>query len=90
MYYPDDSSTNAWSGEAWTKMESAGCVFLPVAGYRNGTSVINVGTYGFYWSSSLNTDNPIHAWYVRFNSGGVSRSSYGYRYSGQSVRPVSE
>ena len=63
-------------------------IFLPVAGNRYDTRLNNAGSYGFYWSSSLKTGNPIHAWHVRFNSGGVSRSSYGYRYSGQSVRPV--
>jgi hypothetical protein len=45
-------STNSWSGDDWSKMETAGCVFLPVAGFRDGVSVVIIGTYGYYWSSS--------------------------------------
>ena len=33
-------------------MEEAGCVFLPAAGSRNGTSVGDVGSRGSYWSAS--------------------------------------
>ena len=47
-------SATASSGatNAWCDMEAAGAVFLPAAGYRSGTSVSNVGSYAFYWSSS--------------------------------------
>ena len=37
----------------WTNLfEANGAVFLPVAGYRYGTSVYSSGYYGYYWSSS--------------------------------------
>ena len=65
-------------------------IFLPAAGYRRDTKLYDTGSYGYYWSSSLNTDKPSIAWYVNFNSGTVRRSDYGYRSYGQSVRPVSE
>lgn len=65
-------------------------IFLPAAGYYwDGTDLYNVGSYGRYWSSSLNTDNPTAAWNVNFNSGNILRNSF-YRASGLSVRPVSE
>lgn len=64
-------------------------IFLPAAGFRDGTSLINAGSYGYYWSSSLSTGYSRSACYVYFYSGGVSRSSIN-RYCGQSVRPVSE
>ena len=64
-------------------------IFLPAAGYRDGTSLSFVGSYGVYWSSSLSTGGSSYAWYVGFNSGYVYRSHV-YRYYGQSVRPVSE
>ena len=36
----------------WTKMESAGCVFLPAAGYRDGESLVSPGIFGAYWSAT--------------------------------------
>ena len=65
-------------------------IFLPAAGYRRDTKLYDAGSYGYYWSSSLNTDKPSIAWYVNFNSGTVRRRDYGYRSYGQSVRPVSD
>ena len=62
-------------------------IFLPAAGYRYGTSLNYVGSYGIYWSSSL--DYTLYAWHVHFTSDYVDRD-YGHRYYGQSVRPVTE
>ena len=62
-------------------------IFLPAAGYRYGTSLDGAGSGGYDWSSSLFTDYPREACYVRFNSGGPIGGS-GYRFYGQSVRPV--
>ena len=43
----------------WNILENAGCVFLPAAGYRSGSSVYNVGSFGGYWSASpWPRDNP--------------------------------
>ena len=62
-------------------------VFLPAAGYRHGTSLDLVGSYGYYWSSSLDTSVPFDACYVYFNSDYVRRY-YNCRFYGFSVRPV--
>lgn len=62
-------------------------IFLPAAGYRNGTSVYTVGSKGNYWSSGLGMDNPSHANFLDFTISNVSRSRNS-RYSGRSVRPV--
>ena len=62
-------------------------LFLPAAGYRNGTSLNNAGTFGLYWSSSLNAENPTNAWNLIFNSGICDMGSSG-RHDGLSVRPV--
>jgi len=43
---------NNYSADDWTAMENAGCVFLPAAGYRDGTGVSELGSYLFYWSST--------------------------------------
>ena len=43
---------NNYSSADWTKMESAGCVFLPGAGYRDGESLVSTGIFGAYWSAT--------------------------------------
>ncbi len=64
-------------------------IFLPAAGYRYDTDLYDVGSIGYYWSSSLYTDYPYRAWYVSFNSGDVYRYyDYYRRCYGFSVRPV--
>jgi len=44
---------NEYSADDWSKMETAGCVFLPAAGYRYETTV-NQGSYGYYWLGDAN------------------------------------
>ena len=63
-------------------------IFLPAAGYRNGTDLNNAGSNGNYWSSSLNTDNPNNGRNLNFNSGNVNPDNWNNRQYGQSVRPV--
>ena len=63
-------------------------LFLPAAGDRWGDETGYVGSYGFYWSSSLDEDLPDLAWYLDFYSGYRRMSYYDYRIFGFSVRPV--
>ncbi|MBO5013833.1 MAG: hypothetical protein J6C57_07310 [Paludibacteraceae bacterium] len=80
------TTQNGVNGYKVTSKGNGNSIFLPAAGYRNGSSLYYAGSYGDYWSSSL-TDSPSYAWYVFFNSGNVDR--YGNnRYIGRSVRPV--
>ena len=62
-------------------------IFLPAAGLQDHRGLINVGSYGLYWSSSLATDDPDQAWFMYFGSDIVywDRMS---RYYGYSIRPV--
>lgn len=62
-------------------------IFLPAAGLQDHRDLINVGSYGLYWSSSLATDDPDQAWFMYFGSDIVywDRMS---RYYGYSIRPV--
>ena len=70
VIYPDNYTGSVYSGSDWASFEAAGCVFLPAAGYRNGTNVGGAGDYGCYWSSTLySSDNPYHLY---FHSNGVS------------------
>lgn len=62
-------------------------VFLPAAGNRLDSSLGNVGSWGYYWSSSLYSGYSKDAYNLGFNSGSVNRNSNN-RYYGPSVRPV--
>ena len=64
-------------------------IFLPAAGYRDGSSLSRAGKRGIYWSSSPYESNDLNAYYMGFNSSGHGVHWY-YRNYGQSVRPVSE
>lgn len=81
------TTQNGVNGRLVTSDINGNSIFLPAAGGRYGSDFGYVGSYGYYWSSSLNPDYPDLAWSVYFNSDYVFRSSY-YRYYGLSVRPV--
>lgn len=50
--YEGQDGSNMLSLSQWRQMEAEGAVFLPAAGYREGTSPTEVGGTGYYWSSS--------------------------------------
>ena len=64
-------------------------IFLPAAGYRNGTSVDAQGSYGLYRSGSLYEGDSYLACYLSFGHGYAGWYSNDRNY-GLSVRPVSE
>ena len=41
---------NVYSTAEWKELEYEGAVFLPAAGYRNGSNVNKVQDHGYYWS----------------------------------------
>jgi len=76
---------NIYTVNEWAKMEANGAVFLPAAGYRNGTYVSYVGSGGYYWSSSAYGYD--YARYLYFVGDDAYMNSY-YRHYGRSVRLV--
>ena len=74
----------------WMALAAKGCVFLPAAGRRNGTTVSNHGSKGYYCSSSPNTSSAYQAYGVYFYSGYLNLAKEYYRYYGYSVRLVRE
>ena len=64
-------------------------IFLPAAGYRYGSSLIDDGGYGSYWNSTPNALNSDYAYYLKFDSDYHIMYNY-YRALGLSVRPVLE
>jgi uncharacterized protein (TIGR02145 family) len=70
----------------WSKLESAGAVFLPAAGYRYGTNVYFVQFRAHYWSA---TENGKAAYCLQFWSDAADMYTQG-RYYGYSVRLVKD
>ena len=80
----------------WTTQNGVNCykvasntnsnyIFLPAAGYRNGSSSYSVTSFGTYWSSTpIGSD----AYYLTFNSNNYHDMLSNERHYGRSVRPV--
>ena len=68
-------------------LASSGAVFLPAAGFRNGTFMCSVGPYDYYWSSSPIEGYEGEVYYLDFDSGDVG-THFGGRNDGYSVRLV--
>ena len=83
----DNYTHNAYTEAEWAQMESAGAVFLPAAGYREGTTVSLVGTAIDYWSAS---QNGTMAGGVSGNSKRLHPQSDGDLYYGDCVRLVKD
>lgn len=82
-------STFTVSSSDWTLMQAAGAVFLPAAGYRNGTSAPSeVASHGYYWLSSESESHK--AYRLLFHSGETTASNPQGRHYGFSVRLVME
>ena len=79
---------NSYTAADWTKMETAGCVFLPAAGCRYGSEMIGLGSYGYYGSAT--PDGADYAYRVKFNSGSLEPANSINRCLGCSVRLVQE
>ena len=90
--YSDSRIDRNYTVEQFTVLQNNGCVFLPAAGYRSGSSgnasVSPVGNLGYYWSAS--PDGLLNAFDLRFRSGSVLPSDFSYRYQAYSVRLVTE
>lgn len=87
---PNNWTINVYSATEWQQMETVGAVFLPAAGERIGTEVIEVSEYGHYWSS---TQNPISQYQVYankldFHPNSIESDGSSNIYYGLSVRLV--
>ena len=47
---------NSTTTPSWAEMETAGVVFMPAAGYREGTTVGQINEQGAYWTANSGTD----------------------------------
>ena len=83
---PSTSYNVTISDADWQRMETAGCVFLPAGGYRQGSTITGAGSEAFYWSSSCLNDT--QACGLRFSATGLWPSHIINRYTGGMVRLV--
>ena len=73
--------------DQWSKLETAGAVFMPAAGFRDGSNVGGVQNYGYYWSATEDDSN--HAITLYFPST-ISIMYNTKRRDGLSVRLVKD
>jgi hypothetical protein len=66
---------------------SGASIFLPAAGHRNGSSLGDAGSFGYYWSSSPIAGYDNNAYNLNFNSGDANMNNNN-RANGYSVRCV--
>ena len=71
-----------------SKADSNKKLFFPASGYCYNGSVNDVGRYGRYWSSSVNSSNVQNAYSLYFNSSNVYWQNSSYRHDGFAVRGV--
>ena len=67
-------------------------IFLPATGgrYYSTGALCDVGSAGYYWSSSISFSDAISGLELSFYDGGIHPSIYLYRSFGQSIRCVAE
>lgn len=71
------------------KGSNGNTIFLPAAGFRHSSKLVEAGSWGDSWSSSLYTAYSGSARYLRFGSDVHDCNSYNLsRYLGFTVRPV--
>ena len=82
------TTVNGVKGRRFTsKVNTSKSIFLPAAGWCNGTSHDNGGSTGAYWSASVHSSYNDCARYLSFSSD-INGPSYTYRYRGCTVRGV--
>jgi len=94
----DENCAHKWTinngvpGMLFTSIHNGNSIFLPAAGYswfdddEYGTTLYCRGSLGYYWSSSY--FSATLAYYLRFDSSGVSPQYYSGRRGGFTVRAV--
>ena len=70
------------------KTDNSKVLFFPACGNCRNGSVYDVGSYGYYWSSSLDSSDVQGAYYLDFYDGYVTWQSDSLRYYGFPVRGV--
>ena len=84
---------NGVDGYEITSKKNGNSIFIPAAGYYEGTSMYYVGAYGNLWFSLINEKKPNLVGVLYFHSSSIFRgwsSNANNRYYGYSIRAVQE
>lgn len=81
-------NSNIISASQWNIIEQYGAVFLPNAGFRDGTSLVCEGDFGRYWSTSFNGNKSAYG--LMFSDLGLDPQGDDKRYRGFAVRLVKD
>ncbi len=76
-----------YAPNAFTTIMNTTPLYFIRSGNLGGTTLYNFGAGGYYWSSTVNS--PSNAYYLYFNSTGLSPAVRSGRSSGRSVRCLS-
>lgn len=92
ILYPDNytsqTTATSYTSSQWVQMESDGAVFLPAAGKRGASIVVDgVNTNGRYWTSSTTTTDYI-AYNLNFHSSNLNGGNPDGKANGYAVRLV--
>jgi uncharacterized protein (TIGR02145 family) len=92
--YNSSYTTTTWTtmngkyGRKITSKSNGNSIFLPAAARRLGTSLLDAGSSGYYWSRSVGTSgSSLAVYYLYFDSSNIDTNYYA-RIFGLSVRPV--
>ena len=81
------TTQNGVQGRLITSKSNGNSIFLPAAGVRTISYLVEVGSDGYYWSRTLHESDPGGAWFLGLTSNGINWGE-GMRPNGFSVRPV--
>lgn len=75
--YPNATNftTNNYNNTQWSQLQDSGAVFLPAAGWRGGVTVNNATIAGYYWTSTIWTNNNGYACTLSFGSSNIYTSN---------------
>ena len=87
-----DNTISTWTtsngtGMTFTSKNNGNSIFFPAAGYAWDGSISSSGSYGYVWSSMLDTYKVNEGQGLRFYSS-IAYQAYNYRFNGLSVRGV--
>ena len=81
------TTQNGVNGRLITSKSNGNSIFLPAAGYRSGSALLDEGSDGRYSSRTLYEGYSYDAGYLYFDSSDIE-TRHGARFFGRSVRPV--
>lgn len=79
---------NGVNGRRFTSKTNGNSIFVPVAGECDNSSVSNVGSTGYLWSSSLSESDSRCAWNLYIDNFDVSMYYSNDRYFGYTIRAI--